>query len=71
MSTKTPGVCIIDRNQEYPFSHSSWGGTARIVTDTNVTNGSVFNKLVSEYYSGKGVEDIFDEDIPEDLYEDE
>ena len=44
---------------------------ARIVTDTNVTNGSVFNKLVSEYYSGKGVEDIFDEDIPEDLYEDE
>ena len=43
----------------------------RLMTDTNITNNSVFNKLVSEYYSGKGIEDIFDEEIPDDLYEEE
>jgi len=42
----------------------------RLITETNISNPSVYNELLSTYYSGKNTDDIFDEEMPEDLYAD-
>ena len=47
------------------------GVAARIITETNITNKAVFNYLSENYYSGKGTDDIYEEDIPEGLYDEE
>ena len=42
----------------------------RLITETNISNPSVYNELLSTYCSGKNTDDIFDEEMPEDLYAD-
>ena len=43
----------------------------RLMTETNVYSKPVFDYLKGNYYSGKNVDDIYDEELPEDLYEDD
>ena len=43
----------------------------RLMTETEVYNKPVFDYLRDNYYSGKNVDDIYDEELPEDLYEED
>ena len=49
----------------------SMGISLRLMTETEVYNKPVFNYLRDNYYSGKNVDDIYDEELPEDLYEED
>ena len=81
---KTSGLIQYDENTNnkcmvpMPYSMKlmiqelqTMGIATRIITENNITNKSIFNYLSENYYSGKGTDDIYDEDIPEGLYEDE
>jgi DNA-directed RNA polymerase II subunit RPB2 len=46
--------------------------SARVVTESNISNKAVFNYLADNYNSGKGVDDIYDEEVEvENLYEED
>ena len=42
----------------------------RLVTETNISNKPVFDYLKKNYSSGKNIDNIYNDNIPEDLYED-
>ena len=43
----------------------------RLSTETDIYNKPVFDYLKNNYHSGKTVDNVYDEEIPEDFYEDE
>ena len=45
--------------------------SCRFLTETDIYNKPVFDYLKNNYNSGKTVDNVYDEEIPEDLYEEE
>ena len=43
----------------------------RLITETKVTNKPVFDYLRNNYNSGKNIDDIYDEEIDDDLYDED